>query len=212
MLKFCRSALLAICGFLLCTTAQAADEKSNGKAAEAIEYSIGDKNAPVVMREFASLTCGHCADFHLKIMPEIKKNYIDTGKLRLVFQDYPLNAPALKAAAIARCVPIEQHQAMLAALFSTQQNWAAQPNVERALTQLARLAGLSEAKATACLKDEKLMEQIVAQQMDAQKKYGIEATPSFVFDGMDGVVRGSRPYPEFAEIIDGLLKKQAAQR
>lgn len=95
---------------------------------------LGDRDAPVTMIEYSSLTCPHCAHFHTDVLPRIKKEYIDTGKVKLVLRDFPLNQPALIAAQIAHCVPEDRYFGFVSVLFETQAAWAISEDPAAALS------------------------------------------------------------------------------
>ncbi len=147
------------------------------------ERSLGQPNAKLVVYEYASLTCPHCAKFHLEVLPEVKKKYIDTGKLRWVYRDYPLDGRAAVAAMAARCAPKERYFPFLDALFRGQEKWARAPDVHAALAPTARLAGLSQADYDACVKNEALLKAIAKVAEEATAQFQVNSTPSFVAGG-----------------------------
>jgi protein-disulfide isomerase len=172
-------------------------------AAEPQEHALGDPDAPVTIIEYSSLTCPHCAQFHTEVLPGLKERYIATGKVRLVYRDFPLDQRALAAAALAQCAGPDRYFGFVDVLFQTQTNWARADDFVGALTQLGKLGGLSEAQIEGCLSDEELTDGILRTRLDAQEKYGIGSTPSFVIG--DEVYPGSRSVDEFAALIDPLL-------
>lgn len=172
-------------------------------AAEVEERVIGRADAPVTMIEYASLTCPHCAHFHTEILPGLKERYIDTGKLKLVFRDFPLDQVALRAAVVAHCGGPERYGQFLDVLFENQERWAHTADPVAALKQIASLAGLSGEQVDACLADEKMIDAVLQSRLDAQQQYDVKSTPTFVIG--DDVFAGSRSVDAFAEIIDPLL-------
>ncbi len=160
---------------------------------------MGSADAPVTIIEYASLTCPHCANFHKNTLPKVKETYIDTGKVRIVFRDFPLNKPALEAAAIAHCMPAERYFAMLDVLFASQNEWSSQPDPKAALVQIGRTAGLDQAKIDACLSDQAMADRILARSQEAQQKYAIESTPSFIIGGK--TIAGDRSFESFETLI-----------
>jgi protein-disulfide isomerase len=172
-------------------------------AAELTEHALGDPNAPVTVIEYASLTCHHCADFQAGTLPELKKRYIDTGKVRLVFRDFPLNEDALKAAKVARCAGPERHAAFVDVFLRQHDGWAQAKNTTAALKQLAKLGGLGERAVDACLADEALEDAILSARLEGQQKYGVKSTPTFIINGR--VYSGNQSIDDFAAIIDPLL-------
>ena len=172
-------------------------------AAEPQEQALGDPDAPVTIIEYASLTCPHCADFHTDVLPELKDKYIATGKVRLVYRDFPLDQRALSAAVLAHCAGPDRYFGFLDVLFETQESWARADDHIAALTGLGKLGGLSETQIEQCLADQELSDAILKTRLDAQNQYDIGSTPSFIIDGKTHA--GSRSVEEFGELIEPLL-------
>jgi protein-disulfide isomerase len=172
-------------------------------AADLGESSVGDPSAPVTIIEYSSMTCPHCAAFHADTLPELKARYIDTGKVRLVLRDFPLDQNALRAAVLAHCAGPERHPQFTEVFFAQQSNWARSDDPIKALKQLAQLGGLSQAAADACLADKDLETAILKEQLEGQEQYDIRSTPSFIIDGR--TLAGGQTIEDFAEIIDPLL-------
>ena len=169
------------------------------------ERVLGKANAPVTVDEFASLTCSHCAEFANVVLPEIEKRYVDTGKVKLVFHDFPLDGTALKAAALARCMPAAQFYPFLSVLYKNQEQWARNPSgPETVLIQYAKLGGLDGDKAKACLDDTKMQDTLVAGRTEAGQKYNIEATPTFIINNGEKIL-GARSLEEFSAALDRAL-------
>ncbi len=165
----------------------------------------GDPNAPVKIEEFASLTCPHCARFTNTVYPEIKKAYVDTGKIYFVFTDFPLNAPALDAAAVARCMPDKRYFVFVKFLFQTQEKWSTEGDYKNALRQNAKLAGLDDATFDTCISSEALKQAITDKMKAAGEKHKIESTPSFLINGKD-VLKGEMTFEQFQKAITPYLK------
>ena len=168
------------------------------------ERIMGMSDAPVTIIEYSSLTCSHCADFHKDTLPRIKETYVDTGKVRLVFRDFPFEQRGTTAAMVARCVPPERFFGFLDVLFRTQDKWANDPRFTDALLRYARLGGLSEEAFKACLGNQELLDGILARQKEAEAKYEINSTPSFVINGT--MVNGALPFEKFKTVIDSKLE------
>ena len=166
---------------------------------------LGDEAAPVLIVEYSSLTCPHCASFHEETLPEITKEYIDTGKVRLIFRDFPFGPRAKFASMIARCVDAGRYYGFLTVLFRDQEQWAGSAQFEADLRRLSRLAGLSEADFNACRENQALLEGIERKAAEAGEKYGIESTPSFIINGEK--ISGALPFEEFKTVIDKALEK-----
>ena len=166
---------------------------------------MGAADAPVTIIEYSSLTCPHCAAFHAETLPLIKANYIDTGKARFVFRDFPFDRQALLAAALAHCAGEERFFGFLDVLFRTQKTWAHAANPEEALGRIARLGGLTEDEITACLADQTLLDGIMQSRLQGSQEFEIKSTPTFIINGEKVV--GAQPYEQFAEVIDRLLSQ-----
>jgi protein-disulfide isomerase len=158
---------------------------------------LGDAKAPITIFEFFSLTCPHCAEFSEHTFPKLKAEWIDTGKAKLVYRDYPLDRNALKAAMIARCAPPERYPGFVETLFAQQNNWGVLEDPVPALRRIALLGGMNGVEFDKCVNDDALSKSIVASEYDAQKKYGVESTPTFFINGKKLV--GALPYDEFAK-------------
>lgn len=144
---------------------------------------FGDKNAKVTVTEYASLSCSHCADFHLKIFPEIEKKYIETGKIQFVFRDFPLNAPALKGAALVRCTAEDKKKTALGTLFRTQNKWAYDKDFLLNLQQMAIMLGVDKPGFEKCMADKALEDAILKSRMDGNKELAVSGTPSLFVNG-----------------------------
>jgi protein-disulfide isomerase len=161
--------------------------------------------APVEVIEYASLTCHHCATFHTEILPQVKKELIDTGKVRLVYRDFPLDRIALEAATLARCVAPERYFPILTVLFSKQEDWSHAKDPVEALARIGTLAGLSRPAYDACRADKALQDSIVQSRFEAEQKHGVESTPSFVIGGK--TYKGVLPLDQFKKAVEPLLPK-----
>ena len=162
--------------------------------------TIGDPDAELNLVEYFSLTCPHCARFHAETYPKLKEKYIDTGKMRMEFRDFPLDQWALRAAALARCVPEKHYSAMIDVLMKQQASWARAPDPLEALLRIGQLAGLNRDAARACMTDAKLLDGIIASRLEGSEKHEVESTPSFLLDGEK--IR-AYTFDEFEEILAG---------
>ena len=146
------------------------------------ERFAGNADAPLVVHEFFSLTCGHCAAFHTAVWPQVKSELVETGRIRFVFNDFPLDEVALSAAMIARALPALRYEAFISTLFQTQNRWAfAQGQQIEELARLAALAGMNRADFDRTLADEPFKRGILEGRLASQNRWQIRATPSFVF-------------------------------
>lgn len=159
--------------------------------------ALGNPDAPVRIIEYASLTCSHCAHFHNDIFPQLKEKYIDTGKVYFEFREFPLNDPALKATITARCLPKERYEGFISLLFKTQEKWASGIDYMAMLKQNSRLAGLSEERFNACHENGDIKLKIAASMQEAQDKWKISATPSFIINEGAQTISGAQPLENF---------------
>ncbi len=177
-------------------------------AAEGImaERAIGRADAPVVVREFFSLTCGHCATFHRDTLPRVKKELVETGRLRFVFHDFPLDQIALTAAVVARHLPAASYEPFVGALLASQERWAFARGVNTTdeLAKMAALAGMGRAAFDAAVADQALRTEILKARDDSARIWSIDSTPSFVFNGpgaKNQKAAGARPFDDFARLV-----------
>ncbi|MBI1778251.1 MAG: DsbA family protein [Proteobacteria bacterium] len=168
------------------------------------ERTLGKADAAITIIEFASLTCPHCAAFDKETLPKLKAAYIDTGKAKLVFRDFPLDGLALRAAALARCAPADRYFPMLNILFQQQDSWSRAKDPLDALAKIGRLAGMSQQTIDACLKSDKLMDGVVNIRLEAERQFKIESTPTFVINGTK--ISGAQPFEEFDRVLKPLAK------
>lgn len=180
--------------------ADVTDLAALNKPPEYGEMAMGPDNAKVTVIEYASATCPHCAAFHAETFPTLKKEYIDTGKIRFVFREFPLNDAALAGFMVARCAPKEKYFPILDVIFDTLQQWTKDPLA--GLQGIAQQAGMTKEEFDACLKNETVAKQIIAVR-DAGQKFGVEGTPTFFVNGK--VLNGETSIEEFRKVIDPLL-------
>lgn len=164
---------------------------------------LGREDAPVTILEFASLTCGHCANFDQHTLPKLRKDYIDSGKVRLVFRDFPLGQLALVAAMVPHCAAPDQYFGFLDVMFRTMPTWAGSNDPLSAIGKVVRMGGMSEDTLHACFNNQALFNAIRDRAQADGKEFGIDATPTFVINGKKVV--GDVPYEEFTKIIDAAL-------
>ena len=174
----------------------------------------GSPNAPVTMVEYASMTCPHCAQFQKDIIPKLNKDYVDTGKVKVVFREYPLDGAARMASAVARCLSGDQYFSFIDLLFKNQMNWIkdfdnnnqlTREDILQGLTEQGRFAGLSGEKVKSCADDPKNLALVDANWMEGQTKYNVNSTPTFIINGTSHA--GEIPYDELQKILDPLVKK-----
>lgn len=165
---------------------------------------IGDPNAPVTIIEYASLGCPHCAAFWTGTLPELKKRYIDTGKAKLEFRDFPLDEVALRAHQIARCAGPERRERYLDVFFRQQAGWARAKDPVAAIRQIGKLGGMSDDQVKACLADKAVEDSILNARLEGEQKYNVNSTPTFVINGKS--YAGTRTVDEFGQLIDPLVR------
>ena len=165
------------------------------------ERSMGKADAKVVVGEYFSLTCTHCAAFAAETFPEVKKNLIDAGTIRWVFHDYPLDQVALTASMVARYLPVDRYEPFINALFATQDRWAFSRGVNTTdeLWKTAGLAGMSRTTFDKAIADTSLRDWIVQQQKLDTDKWKIDSTPSFVINGQK--YAGEMSFDAFRKLI-----------
>jgi protein-disulfide isomerase len=169
------------------------------------DMTLGKADAPVTMIEYASLTCPHCAHFETATFPQIQSAYIDTGKVRFVFRDFPLDPLALRAAILAHCAGKERYFGFVQVLFQNQPDWDQAKDPDAALASIAKIGGIGKEQFDKCLADDALAESVIKTRHDAEKSLTIESTPTFFVNGKK--VSGSQPFEAFQQIIDPMLPK-----
>lgn len=191
--------LFAVALFGLCVTAPVARAADPTFPTDQI---LGRADAPVTIIEYASPTCSHCATFHKTVLPRLKTEWLDTGRARLIYRDYPTGPHALSvgAAMIPHCAGSERYFGLLGLIMEQQERWMGSDNPLADLKKLAKLAGLGEDKVDACLRRADLAGEIDARARDAYERLGIDGTPAFVINGK--VLSGARPFEE----LDSALK------
>lgn len=195
--------LIAVLGWALAAITAAQAEINFAEAAK--ERFLGKDDAPLTVVEYASLTCSHCANFHTKTLPAFKAKYIDTGKIKLVFRDYPLDGVALRGSMLARCAAPDRFFTYIDSIFRSQEGWIRSPDPVKALIQVVRLGGMSQADADTCLQNKELSESVVNSRMQAEQSFNVRSTPSFVINGK--TYPGAFSIEEFDKILEPLLPK-----
>lgn len=163
---------------------------------------LGNADAPVTIVEYASMTCPHCAAFHATTLPEIKAKYIDTGKAKLILREFPFDPRAEAAFMLSRCSN-DKYYAMADVLFKQQSNWARAEDAQAALLQISKLAGFSQESFTACLTNQKLLEDIRAVRTRGADEFKVDSTPTFFING--DKYAGALTVGEMSAIIDSKL-------
>jgi protein-disulfide isomerase len=165
---------------------------------------LGNPNAPITIVEYASLTCPHCANFANNILPDMKTKWIDTGKAKLVFRDFPLDEPALRAAMVARCAPPERYYALVDTFFAAQDKWVRSRDYREALARLAKLGGMDQGEFETCIKNTELENKIVEGRLKAAQELNVSSTPAFFVNGSK--FSAAPTVQEFDKEFDKLFK------
>jgi protein-disulfide isomerase len=170
------------------------------------DMALGPANATVTITEYASMTCPHCAAFNETVFPKIKSEYIDTGKVRYVFREFPLDIKAAAGSMLSRCIAKgdgAKYFAVTDMLFRQQNDWAMK-NTTETLTRIGKQAGLSQQAIEDCLKDQALLDKIAADQKYAAEVLKVDSTPTFFLNGEK--IKGETSFEEFDKRIKSLLK------
>jgi len=164
---------------------------------------LGSRDAPVTIIEYASLTCPHCAHFDLETLPKLRAAYIDNGKAKLVFRDFPLDEWALKASMLAHCAGPDRFYGFVDVLFSNQPQWAHAEDPGAALAGIAKIGGIGNDEFTRCMNNAALSDKVTQTRFDAEKALEIESTPTFFVNGEKLV--GAQPFEAFEAAIEKSL-------
>jgi protein-disulfide isomerase len=201
--------LAALAGFSplrLIASAMAQSAADVAKPVSLPDMALGPANAPVTITEFASMTCPHCAAFNADVFPKIKSTYIDTGKIRYIFREFPLDIKAAAGSMLTRCIAKDdagKYFAVIDMLFKQQGDWVMK-NTTETLTRIGKQAGLSQEQVEACLKDQALLDKIAADQKYATEVLKVNSTPTFFING--DMIKGEASFDEFDKKIKALLK------
>jgi len=190
----------------LITEAMAQSAADVAKPVSLPDMALGPANATVTVTEFASMTCPHCAAFTEKVFPKIKSEYIDSGKIRFVFREFPLDVKAAAGSMLARCIAKDdagKYFAVVDMLFRQQNEWVLK-NTTETLIRIGKQAGLSQQQVEDCLKDQALLDKIAADQKYANEVLKVNSTPTFFINGE--MVKGEQSFEEFDKRIKSLLK------
>jgi protein-disulfide isomerase len=200
------AALIGLSPLRLISEAMAQTAADVAKPQSLPDMAIGPQNAPVTITEYASMTCPHCANFNDTVFPKIKSEYIDTGKIRYVFREFPLDIKAAAGSMLARCIAKDdapKYFAVIDLLFRQQNDWVMK-NTTETLTRIGKQAGLSQQQVEDCLKDQALLDKIAADQKYANDVLKVNSTPTFFINGE--MLKGETSFDEFSKRINSLLK------
>ncbi len=167
---------------------------------------LGAANSPVTIIEYASMSCGHCAEFHKTIYPKLKADYIDTNKVRYIFREFPLDIKAAAGAMLARCVGKDdpkKYHAIVDILFATQNDWVLK-DTSKELLRVAKQTGMSDETFNACLSNQSMLDALKKGQDEAYEKFKVDSTPTFFVNGTK--LKGGATLEDFKKLIDPNLK------
>ena len=166
------------------------------------ERSLGPADAKVTVVEYASLSCPHCAHFDTTVFDQFKQKYVDSGKVRYIFREFPLNAPAYAAASVARCAPADRFFDVVHAYFRKQATWLSSNNLKASTLDIAKEFGFTEQSFDACLTNQALFKAI--DEVKARgASFGVSATPTFFINGKK--YQGSLTLEDLDKAIEPLL-------
>ena len=168
------------------------------------EQVLGNANAPVTIVEYASLTCSHCATFHNEALAHLKQAYIDTGKVKFIYRDFPLDPLAYAGSLLTRCAGEGKFFPMLELLFRQQRTWAYSDQPEAALLQTVRQAGFTQESFAACLQDQKSYDALKQVRQRAMEKFSVDSTPTFFINGK--IQRGAVSAQQLDVLLEPHLK------
>ena len=167
---------------------------------------IGSNNAVVKIKVFSSLTCPHCANFHIKVVSEIKKNYVESGKVQLIFIDFPLNQAAFNASKLLHCLDQNKQITFLDTIYENQNEWTAGSNINEINNNLKKIVknlGISSTQFDKCLNDDAISDKILNGRIDGQQKYSINATPTIIIN--EKKHEGSATFKNIKKKIEKLI-------
>lgn len=195
-----RRSLLSVVGASAVVPGLIGTARADSADPRTTERSIGKADAPGVVTEFFSLTCTHCAAFAREVLPQVQKQLVDTGKVRMVFRDFPLDQVALTAAMVARALPADRYVPFIEALFASQDRWAFARGVNSTeeLAKMAALAGMPRSTFNATIADNGLKTFILSQQDNAEKQYKVDSTPTFLSGGK--TFPGEQSFADFQKL------------
>jgi protein-disulfide isomerase len=167
------------------------------------EVSMGSDKAPVTIIEYASMTCPHCAHFATETFPILKEKYIDTGKVRFIFREFPFDPVAAGAFMLARCAGNDKFLAVVDLLFHTQRTWAVEKPLGP-LLQTVKQAGFTEDSFKACLKNQKVLDGVEWVRNRAAEKFKVDSTPTFFINGQ--IQKGDISLADLEKMMEPFLK------
>jgi len=168
------------------------------------EKALGPEDAKVVVVEYASMTCGHCANFHKNTFGKVKEKYIDTNKIRFVFREFPLDNVASAAFMLARCAPEDKYFDVIDLMFEEQRNWAFTNNPLQSMMDFSKQIGFTQASFEACLTNQKLLDGVRWVADRGSKMFNVSATPTLFLNGKK-LSGGALSFEQMSELLDAEL-------
>jgi protein-disulfide isomerase len=202
---FAAFALAGRLGFVAEAAAQAPAAEELAVAGPLGEKSEGKADAPVTIIEYASLTCGHCAVFANETYPKLKQEYVDTGKVRFILREFPLDPLAAAAFMLARCAGEDKYFAVVDALFKQQKVWAYADQPVEALQNISKQLGFTQQSFEACLTNQEMLDGVNWVRQRGAEKFGVNSTPTFFINGK--IQRGALKFEDLKKILDPLVGK-----
>jgi protein-disulfide isomerase len=193
----------ALSGLMAPAAAQSPSPADLAKAGPLGDQVQGKDDAPVTIIEYASMTCSHCATFHNETYPTLKSKYIDTGKVRYILREFPLDPLATGAFMLARCAGEGKYYPLVEALFQKQKDWVVQKPIEP-LMAIAKQAGFTQETFEKCLSNQQMMDGIEAVRLHGAEKLGVNSTPTFFINGK--IHRGTMTVQELEKQLAAYLK------
>jgi len=207
---FRRVFLLSTLGFVLTATVWTSAYAQKVDVAELMapgplpDHVLGNDKAPITVVEYASMSCTHCAHFYNEVFQSFKKKYIDTGKVRFIMREFPLDPIAAGASALARCQPADKYYSTIEFFFEHQQKWAFVDDPTKAMLEMAKKVGFNKESYEACLTDTKLSTAITDSALKAREKFGVRGVPAFFINGEK--LQGEKTLETFDGALEPLLK------
>lgn len=205
--QFLKTTALTTAAFGLAATvpafAQSVDVDELMKPGPLGDKILGEETAPVTIVEYASMTCGHCANFHKGTYKDLKKDYIETGKVRFIFREFPLDPVASAAFMLARCAPADKYFEIVDIMFEQQRSWAFSDNPYNSLLDFSKQIGFTQESFEECLTNQGLLDAVTAVRERGADVFGVNSTPTFFINGEK--VSGALSIDEMGKLIDAYL-------
>jgi protein-disulfide isomerase len=196
-------ALMAFGGPIMAQTTADKGKAMLGAASPLGDRVLGKADAPVTLIEYASATCPHCAEFHVDLLPQIKAQYIDTGKVKFIFREFPLDNMALAIFMLTRCLPEDKFFATTELFFRRQQLWAKAKDPSLEVSKIMAMAGMDKATFEACLKNVEVAKSMHEYARKSATDFGIKGTPALFVNG--AYVDGHKTMDEVKAALDAAI-------